>query len=419
MNKRRTTIIISLALVLCLVGCASTAQTGLSVSSVAQDSEYLQVYFGVAPFEPTVTGEAFDVALKAVVGKDYVDEDSFSPMNAVVSCVKAASLDELAQTYGTEKAAKNLAKYGISGLSGPNAQYVACALDSGLIDGATAKTLIKQEALSSDRATELVMAVVNADGKGRQYLGYSDDADIEAKLANALGTVELYSNPELDGIGAKIVQEKVSTGFNLKKEANNSRFLPSLTLRYGHDSAKHAKQLVALLNSEGIRVRIQVEPKTSIYEYLLDWGPVPEPSATYRVEKYSDDLYLVHAVEYDMSLEFANEADLVRFNSIIEQYSKKYDDNQKEGSTVKLISGAWWQPLYSATFNPDASAYKMIYDNILYSTDGSYSIHPYSLAGGKDALDTKLVELSGHAPVVEERYVNNAFYRYLTGEDHQ
>ncbi|MFA7118436.1 MAG: hypothetical protein WC159_06635, partial [Sphaerochaetaceae bacterium] len=72
MNKRRTTIIISLALVLCLVGCASTAQTGLSVSSVAQDSEYLQVYFGVAPFEPTVTGEAFDVALKAVVGKDYV-----------------------------------------------------------------------------------------------------------------------------------------------------------------------------------------------------------------------------------------------------------------------------------------------------------------------------------------------------------
>ena len=75
--------------------------------------------------------------------------------------------------------------------------------------------------------------------------------------------------------------------------------------------------------------------------------------------------------------------------------------------------------MYSATFEPNATDYKMIYDNILYSEDGAYSIHPYSLPDAKDALDAKVKELSGRQAVPEARYVNNAFYRYLTGSDHQ
>lgn len=84
-----------------------------------------------------------------------------------------------------------------------------------------------------------------------------------------------------------------------------------------------------------------------------------------------------------------------------------------------MISGAWWQPLYSASFKPNDSDYAMIYDNILYSSDGAYSIHPFTLPEGKDALQAKEAELSGRKPVSEVRYVDNAFYRYLTGTDHQ
>jgi hypothetical protein len=415
-EMRNHSVWLVLLLVLCLAGCATTQPVKSSGNSAAYDAEYLTVYFGIKPFAAVVDGKSYDAAMLAVSGEDFVDEASFTPLSAVVSAVKASSLDELAQTYSDKKALKRVK--GLS-VSGDDAKYLACALDAGLVCPSHAKEIAASSSLSSAAATELVMAVAGANGKGPNALGYSDDADIEAKLANAFSQVELYRNDELDAIGAKLVETKVSTGYNLKKTTDSARFLPSLTLRYGHDSGVHAKQLIALLNSEDIRVRIQIEPKTSIYQYLLEWGPVPEPSPNYRVEKYSDDLYLVYATEYDMEMEFASAEDLKAFNAVMEKYSKKNDANQKEGSGVKLISGAWWQPLYSATFNPSESDYKLIYDNVLTSADGAYSIHPFSLPEGKDALEAKEAELSGRSAVAEKRYVNNAFYRYLTGEDHQ
>jgi len=410
MQKRSFGFIV-LLLVVCLVTVSAQAVTE---RKVAQDQEYLKVYFNVDPFTSPVSANAFGKALEAVIGENCVDATAFSPLAAVKSVVNDAGYDELAQTYSPDKAAARLKLAGVDG----NDPYLACAVDANLVDAATAKALADGSTLSPAVATELVMAVADAAGKGRNILGYSDDPDIDAKIANAFNKLELYSNKELDQIGAKLVESQASTGYNLKKTADDARFLPSLTLRYGHDSGKHAKQLIALLNSEHIRVAIQIEPKTSIYQYMLEWGPYTN-TPTYRVEKYNDNLYLVYAVEYDMEMEFASKEDLLRFNAVMEKYSKKNDANQAKGSTVKLISGAWWQPLYSATFEPNATDYKMIYDNILYSEDGAYSIHPYSLPDAKDALDAKVKELSGRQAVPEARYVNNAFYRYLTGSDHQ
>ncbi len=179
------------------------------------------------------------------------------------------------------------------------------------------------------------------------------------------------------------------------------------------------KQLVALLSSEGINALIQIEPKTSIYEYMLDWGPVPEPSESYYVEQFSEDLYLVHAIEFDLYLEFDTTQDLQAFDDIIKQYSKKNDENQAEGSDVKLISGAWWQPLYSAVFNPDEEDFTEVVDNVLYSSDGAYSIHPFTTVEDSPALIEREEALGEGVTEAKTIYVNNAFYRYLTGVDYQ
>ena len=330
----------------------------------------------------------------------------------------SSGFDELAMTYSADKAASRLEKYGVAGAAEP--QYAAAALDSGVLSANQVSALIGADTLSAEDAASILMAVANATGKGRNYIGFAGEPDIQTRIENVFKNVGLYSNDELDSIGALLVETGASTGFNLKKTSDEARFLDSLTLRYGHDTKDHVKQLVALLVSEDINALIQIEPKTSIYEYLLDWGPVPEPTPTYRVEQYSDDLYLVHATEFDLEIEFDTLADLQKFDSIVNQYSKKNDENQAEGSGVNLILGAWWQPLYSARFNPDESAYTEIVDNVLYSADGAYSIHPFTTVENSASLIATEEELSDDGfAVADHRYVNNAFYRYLTGTDYQ
>ncbi|MFA6696567.1 MAG: hypothetical protein WCR85_08050, partial [Sphaerochaeta sp.] len=150
---------------------------------------------------------------------------------------------------------------------------------------------------------------------------------------------------------------------------------------------------------------------------LLDWGPVPEPSPYYMVLENSEDFYLAYAVEYDAKFEFEKKEDLLKFDQIINTYAKKNDQNQAKDSNVALLRGAWWQPLYSTTFNADSQAYQEIVDCILME-DG-YSIHPFSLLENKDNLINTLEELSGLEVQEKALFVNNAFYRYLTGADYQ
>jgi hypothetical protein len=51
--------------------------------------------------------------------------------------------------------------------------------------------------------------------------------------------------------------------------------------------------------------------------------------------------------------------------------------------------------------------------------EDGYSIHPFSLLENKDNLINTLEELSGLEVQEKSLFVNNAFYRYLTGADYQ
>jgi len=378
------------------------------------NAEYLSSYFQVQ-LPQTVSADAFAAALSKVTGKDVAIATNADIFKAMVD---ATDLTKLALTYSSEKAASRLEYYGIQAQVPADVQnYVACALDAHLLSPSTASTILQSGSLDTATADDLLMSVANTNGEARNYIGKISDSDILMRISNAFDGYSLFSDGNLDKIGAKAVEQKASTGYNLKKDSDDARFLTSKTIQYGHSEEVHLKQLVVLLNSEGIDAKLQIEPKVSIYQYLLDWGPVPEPSPFYMVLEASKDFYLAYAVEYDAKFEFDTKADLLKFDSLINKYSKKNDANQAKDSTVNLLSGAWWQPLYSTTFSADSEAYKEIVDCVL--SDGGYSIHPFSLLENKDNLINVLESLSGLTVQEHPLYVNNAFYRYLTGSDYQ
>ncbi len=395
------------AIVIGLSGCTSTSSA--LQSNVKDDSLYLENMCQISLIDASIATQTFIADAEKLSEKDLSNvSDVFTAL------IKATDFEELALTYTSEKAQARLDYYGVSGVGSYDSKYVACALDAHLIDAASVNKIVKDGDIDSAIATTLLMNILQVNGDARNYLGKVSDEDILNKVASAFNSYYIYSDDNLDIVGKELVKSKASTGYNLKKEGFNSNFIPSLTIKYGHSDEKHLKQLIALLNSEGIDAKLQIEPKVSIYQYLLDWGPIPEPSYSYYVEQYSEDLYLVHALEYDALFEFNSEDDLLDFNRIIEQYSKKNSENQAEGSDVKLISGAWWQPLYSTVDMHDEDAYKAIYDGV--AIQGGYSIHPFTLEETKDELAKNIKKLTDAPVEFRKFYVNNAFYRYLTGE---
>ena len=180
------------------------------------------------------------------------------------------------------------------------------------------------------------MMVADANGDGSNYLGRASQPEIYGKLDQAWNSFIIFDDGQLSQVGKEAVEQQVSTGYGIKSAAYNARFLPELTLQYGHSDIKHAHQLIGLLNSEDIDAKVQLEPKISIYQYLLEWGPVPEATPTYEVKQFGD-LYLVYAVEYDLMLEFDNTEDMLRFDSVINDFAKKNEGNEE---AVGLIYGS-------------------------------------------------------------------------------
>jgi len=402
MKKFRILFAVSLVAIL-LSSCAT--QKGMMESDVSSDSLYLSSVYEVELVD-SISKADFISKVASLSGADLSEVD-----DAFVALVKAAGFDELAMTYTDEKANSRLKDYGVKA-SDSDAKYVACALDAHLVSSDLVKCLTG-DTIKEDVATTLLMNVAQSNGDARNYLGKISDSDIMNKIATAFNSYYIFSDNNLDIVGKELVKAQASTGYNLKKEGTNSNFIPELTIKYGHANEKHLKQLVALLNSEGIDAKLQIEPKVSVYQYLLEWGPVPEPSYSYFVEQYSDDLYLANALEYDALFEFESTEDLLDFDRIINQYSKKNSENQAEGSEVKLLAGAWWQPLYSTQEMYDEDAYQTIYDCV--ALEGGYSIHPFTLEETKEQLKSDVMELTDAEIDLREFYVNNAFYRYLTG----
>lgn len=379
------------------------------------DEEYLRVFFQVELPDGTVDASVFSENLKKVAGEEApAVEGDLTWASAVKAAVIAADYEELALSYPQEKAEERLNHYGVD-VPETDGAYLACALDVDLITPAEGAYAAAQDELAKEDAEKLLMNIAEANGDGRNYLGMASDPDIYGKVDQMWNSFIIFDDSQLSQVGKTAVEQQISTGYGIKSAAYDARFLPELTLQYGHSDIKHAHQLIGLLNSESIDAKIQLEPKISIYQYLLEWGPVPDPTPTYEVKQF-DDLYLVYAVEYDLQLEFNNTEDMLRFDSVINEFAKKNEGNEE---AVGLIYGSWWQPLYSTTkTDMPEDAYHQIFDCVV--SNGIYSIHPFALPENKDNVIAQLKELAGDLEITPvERFCNSAFYSYLKGEDYQ
>lgn len=389
----------------------------VEVKSEATDADYLKTYFDVELTADSPDAAVFHAALKKVAGEAAPDADGeLTWTSAVQAAVKAADYEELALSYPQEKVAERLKQHGVEASAEESyGADLACALDVSLIDTEDAKRAAAGEAFMAADAEKLLMNIAVANGDGRNFLGMASDPDIYGKVDQAWNSFLLFDDGKLAEVGKEAVLQQISTGYGIKSAAYDARFLPNLTLQYGHSDIKHAHQLLGLLNSENIDAKVQLEPKISIYQYLLEWGPVPEATPTYEVKQF-DDLYLVYAVEYDMQLEFHNTDDMMRFDSVIKEFAKKNEGNE---DAKGLIYASWWQPLYSTTrTDMPAEDYHQMFDCVV--SNGIYSIHPFALPENKDMVVEKLTELAGDLEVkTVERYCNTAFYSYLKGEDYQ
>lgn len=404
--------VLCLVLSLCIaLSCAALAET--------REAEYLNVKYDIPEFDAQVDLASFNAAL-AALNAPPVEAETLTLADAVVGAIRLAGMEELALSYIHDdvprKAANVLAEEGVS-VADEYAPYVACALDLDLVDDdadfAAAPT--------GREAAEMLYRAAEIAGKARRYVGRVDDDDILPRLNAVLSTLIIFDDEELTNLGTEIVLRGAATGYNLKYDNYDANFLPKYTLKYGHSDLSHALQLVALLDSEGFDAYIQIEPKVSVYEYMIEWGEPGEPTPTYAVHQVSDDRYLAYAVEYDMLLEFDTVKEKEAFHNLVETYAKVYDDSyDADGNrTEKLIAGSWWQPLYSSTTAMQNEEFAEMVDNVVHCAEG-YSIHPFSLPEGTQAVADVVAEVEPELSVDPQTiYVNPAFYRYTLGTDHQ
>ena len=137
--------------------------------------------------------------------------------SAVKAAVAAADYEELALSYPEDKIKDRLEQYGVKmDETNEYARYVAAALDTSLITSETAKKVVAEDAFTAEDEISLLMAIANANGDARNYLGMSNDPDIYAKLDQAWNSFILFDDSKLAEIGKEAVQNKVTTGYGLK-----------------------------------------------------------------------------------------------------------------------------------------------------------------------------------------------------------
>ena len=393
-------------------GTAAEAEAPAGTASYEKAEEYLLSYYGIEPGQE-ITLESVNGMLKAV-GGEPIKAEALSDGAVVEAGIKLAGLDELAQSYLNDavpdKAAKVLEANGIL-TEEEYVPYVACAADLELYAKDT----------PFDVETFLYRCLEIA-GKGRHYLGRVTDADLMEEMRAVLDSMSIFDNWELDALGTELVMDGIVTGYGLKYAGYDARFLDAYTLKYSHSDYQHAIQLVGLLRSEGMDAYVQIEPKVSIYEYLKEWGTPAAPSPTYAVQQTDNGRYLCYSVEYDLMIEFDSADDKEKFHGLIETYAKKYDDRVDENGnvTAKLLAESFWQPLYSSGTPMRNDEYREMIDNTIYDRTGKYSIHTFTLPEGADAVVDKVGEIAPELTMSPFKvYVNPAFVRYITGEDHQ
>ncbi|MGM0601747.1 MAG: hypothetical protein ACQESS_00395 [Bacillota bacterium] len=133
----------------------------------------------------------------------------------------------------------------------------------------------------------------------------------------------------------------IFTGYTIKNPIERPLLNFNKTIRYGHASLSHLRQMLSILRRENFKARIAVESRTSSYVHLIDeWGT---PASDVNHTPINESKTVVHADEYDLLIEFDQKEEMHEFASIIEEYAKKEESGQPG-----LIKDSWFVPLFTS-----------------------------------------------------------------------
>lgn len=232
-------------------------------------------------------------------------------------------------------------------------------------------------------------------------LGNISDKNIIERINRKYSTFKVIEkNSLIDSLNIALAK-KLTTGYNIKIKSTYANFNPELSLSYGHNGIKHANQLIALMKSEGLDAKVQIEPKTSAYLHMPDWGEPATPNIIME-----DGQIVITPLEYDLQFEFKDKAAKMKFIQLIDKYAKK-DEVDEEN----LIYDAWWQPFLQTE---KIDGFEKLVVNI--ASEGEYEAYVLTLPEKSDALIKELAKNKNLKLKTKEVYVNPSFYRFMLGE---
>jgi len=408
-------------------GTFLSAKYDITVNEHATKGQFIQYVADLLPGEATKTDYRFNdvessnehyAAVAELYEKGHLTgttiqaDQQLQPWIAAIIAVRAAGLKELAATYTTEKIDAALANINSTSSDWYKhvAQELAVAIDNGIIPEQYYDEFDSNKSASAEFVQYILGEITSYNGNYKNYIANSTDANLISELIAAYNTADIIQVSELQEIVDAALEQNIITGYNFKDARFEANFVDEYALTYGHSDLTHAIQLIGLLRSEGLEAKVQLEPKTSAFLYLKEWGE-PEQSESFQVKQIANGNYVAYSKEYDLSFEFNSIEDKEKFQKIIIDYAKKDADDEPG-----LIVNSWWQPLYYS--NTELDVYVTISNNKL--TLGNYYAQTFSLNEQVESIAAGFKEVNPEVEVESyEFWANIAFYNYLGGTDYK
>jgi len=242
-------------------------------------------------------------------------------------------------------------------------------------------------------------------------LGSLDDT---AVYAAAVDNIEEFQNRnllnseasqlfELGNTALQAIPDGKFTGYTIKNPIERAIFDYSRTIRYGHASTPHLKQMLSLLKREDYDARAAVESRTSSYIHLIDeWGP---PGEGVSQSPISEIRTVVHADEYDLLIEFESRSEMNQFSQLISEYAQKEEEGEKG-----LIRDSWFVPLFSSKTEVDG----LVKVDEVRVEDSGYALLSYTLPAYSEEIKDHLLKIDPNLKVeVNPVWINESFLTYL------
>ena len=309
------------------------------------------------------------------------------------SAIEKLKLQELAKTYPKEKIEKSLKGYkNIKTESSEALSHKAVLVDLNI----TSVEMLNKKNYST--ITEYVSDFLD---NNENSLGNISDKNIfEKVLVKWNDTVPAKDNLLLEKLNVALANG-LMTGYNLKNINSYANFDKTLSVSYGHNDITHAIQLIALLKSEGVDAKVQLEPKTSAFLHNPNWG-----TPNYDHIILEDGKIVVTPTEYDLKFQFANNNDKIKFTKLVNLYAKK-DSKDQEG----LIYKSWWQPFIQTD---KIEGYQMLISHLV--KNGDFEANVLTLPKNSKAFVDFMKKGSDLKVTTQEVWVNPAFYRFMEGD---